>query len=185
MPRSHSFILRQAVWAALVGGLAGCHSAPPSSPYPTGYSLSPYRQPAETAAVSPADREAIYHIVLQFYRPTHEQVRWIDQEALPTAPGDSVRAIDPALIARLVQSLGSSRYCIQGGVPACPLHPTGGSLRVSEIYGLNHGQVRLAVHFTGYAGPYASGSAYAGTEVFLVERENDQWRIAAHAPAAT
>ena len=90
-----SLTLRRATWAALAFCLAGCHSAPPPVPYPTGYSRSPYRQPAESAAVSPADQEAIYHIVLEFYRPTHEQVRWIDQEFLPAAPGDSIGPVDP------------------------------------------------------------------------------------------
>ena len=54
---------RYLIGAGLLAGLAACHSAPPSSPYPAGYSLSPYRQPGESAQVSDADRDAILTLV--------------------------------------------------------------------------------------------------------------------------
>jgi hypothetical protein len=40
------------------------------------------------------------------------------------------------------------------------------------------------VHFEGYSGPYAPGTAFSDTEVFLVARQKDKWRIEMHAAAA-
>jgi hypothetical protein len=40
------------------------------------------------------------------------------------------------------------------------------------------------VHFEGYGGPYAPGTAFSDTEVFLVTRQKDKWRIEMHAAAA-
>ncbi|HKV75732.1 MAG TPA: hypothetical protein VJN95_14520 [Gemmatimonadales bacterium] len=178
--RAFRFLAR----AGLFAGFAGCHSASPANPYPTGYSLSPFRERAESVTVDSADRVAIYRTVLQFYRPTQQQWRWIDEETLPATPTDSVGKLPAGLATTLAHSMGEGRFCVQGGIPACPLHPTGGSLRVSPVYGLDSGRARVAVHFTGYYGtPYAKSSAWAGIEVFLVERQQGEWRIAAHAPA--
>jgi hypothetical protein len=129
-----------------------------------------------------ADLEAIYIKVLQFYRPTSSQIRRLEDRMLPVTVADSGQPLDPALAIRLVQQLGPAHYCFHGTVPSC-LGKTGGGLALSPIQQLSPDQVRVAVHFVGYSTPYASGTAWAGTEVFLLERDRAGWRIAAHAPA--
>jgi hypothetical protein len=109
-------------------------------------------------------------------------MRWLDREVLPAARGDSIGALDSALVTRLILALGPSHFCMYREVPSCSGRP-GGSLRLSQVYGLSPDQARVVVHFEGYGGPYAPGTAFSDTEVFLVGRQKDKWRIATHAAA--
>jgi hypothetical protein len=174
---------RRSIHAAFAIALGACHGSAPQAPAPAEFNRSPYREAAESAAVSAADEEAIYLTVLEFFRPSGQQMRWLDREVLPAARGDSIGALDSALVTRLILALGPSHFCTYREVPACSGRP-GGSLRLSQVYGQSPDRARVVVHFEGYSGPYAPGTAFSDTEVFLVARQKDKWRIEMHAAAA-
>jgi hypothetical protein len=162
--------------------LAACGSTGPSQPVPADLSLSPLREPAETLSLAPEDQEAIYLSVLRFYRPSGDQVRWLDLRLLPAAAADTAVTLDRALALRLIQSLGT-RFCLQDSPGNCA-GGSGGVLRVTPVYGMTTERARLVVQFEAVAGPYAPGTAFSGTEVFLVEKRDKEWRISVHAPVS-
>ncbi len=160
--------------------LTGCYSRSAEGPVPSDYSRLPFAPATGAVTLAPADQEAIYLRVLQFYRPAGSDTRRIDEQLLPVSSADSATPLDPALARRLVQQLGSTHYCFSGTVPSC-LDKMGGGLRLSTIDGLAADQARVAVHYSG-GQVYAPGAAFSGTEVFLMKRETSGWRIVAHAP---
>ena len=167
---------------AILALLASCQHAPPSQPVPADYDRLPFAPAGNLIGNGSPDVEPVYLKVLQFYRPTHSQVRRLEDRMLPIAVADTGQPLDPALAARLVQQLGSSHYCFHGTVPPC-ISTIGGGLVLSAIQQLGPDRVRVAVHYIGDSTPYASGTAFSGTEVFLLERDHAGWRIVAHAPA--
>jgi len=162
--------------------LSACHNAQPSAPVPADYSRFPFQPAGNLVTAASPDLEAVYSTVLQFYRPTQSQIRRLEDRMLPATVADSGQPLDPALATRLVQRLGPNRYCFHNTVPTC-LGKIGGGLALSPIQQLGPDRVRVAVQFVGDTTPYASGTAWAGTEVFLLERDHAGWRIVAHAPA--
>ena len=164
--------------------LAACHAATPPGTAPADFSTSLYRLADETAIFQPADHEAIYRSVLHFYRPAGVQARWLDPHLLPAAPADTGQTLDDDLAHRLIHALGPSRFCLEEEAAGCNAS-SGGVVRLSPVYGLSSDRARLIVRFEGVAGPYAGGTAYSGTEAFLLERHAGEWRIRAHAPAGS
>jgi hypothetical protein len=164
--------------------LAACHSTTPPGAAPADFSTSLYRLADETVTFEPPDHEAIYRSVLHFYRPAGAQARWLDPHLLPAAPADTGRTLDDDLAHRLIRALGPSRFCLQEEAAGCGTS-SGGVVRLSPVYGLSSDRARLIVRFEGVAPPYAGGTAYSGTEAFLLERHAGDWRIRAHAPAGS
>jgi hypothetical protein len=164
--------------------LVACHSTTPPGAAPADFSTSLYRLADETVTFEPADHEAIYRSVLHFYRPAGAQARWLDPHLLPAAPADTGRTLDDGLAHRLIRSLGLTRFCLQEEGAGCGAS-SGGILQLSPVYGLSSDRARLIVRFEGVARPFAGGTAYSGTEAFLLERRAGDWRIRAHAPAGS
>jgi hypothetical protein len=163
--------------------LFGCRAATTVTPAPSGLDRSPYRQPGESAWIPPADEEAAYLVVLKFYRPAGDQVRWFDPHLLPAAPVDTARSMDPQLVMRLMSALASLRFCLEGSDSSCTGR-SGGVIRVSSVYGLAPDRARIIADFRGVAPAFAPGSAYSGTETFLLSRHDGAWKVQAHGPAA-
>jgi len=164
--------------------LAGCHGAAGPAPSPASVSPSPFRQPNETVSLPQDAVQAIYTAVLQFYRPAGGQVRWLDLRLLPATPHDTAATLDQALASRLIQGLGSARYCLDEAASRCTGLP-GGRLRLSPVYGLTADEARVVVDFQGIGRPYAPETAYSGTQVFLLQRQTDAWNIRVHVPAGS
>ena len=162
--------------------LAACHASLVSTPAPAPFSTSPWRQPAETLAVTPDEQEAIAYSVLAFYRPAAGKVRWIDERFFPAAQGDSVVLLDPAMLPRLIQTMGSSHWCRQQLTAQCS-GKIGGILQLSRPYAAEPMSVRVVVQFRGESGPFAPNTAYAGTEVFQLGRQEGKWVILSHLPS--
>jgi hypothetical protein len=161
-----------------------CHSTATQLPAPTAFARSPYRQPAETLALSSPDQEAVYRAVLRFYRPTRGHVRWLDRTLLTDAPGQSAATMERPLALQLIAEVDPSRFCLEEVRSTCPGR-VGGVLRLSQVYAEASGQARVVVDFKGEAGPYAPGTAYSGLEVFVLDRHEPDWQIRAHTPAGS
>jgi hypothetical protein len=181
--RHVSTAFRSICFASLVSS-AACHQSPQLSPEPLVRPTSPIRQPAESLPLSLTDQEAIYRAALRFYRPARHQVRWLDLRLLPAGARDGVDSLEPQMAERLVRDVGSDHYCIHGRDSACN-GSAGGILRVSSVFSASAGRARLLVSFTGVSGPYATGTATSGTEVFFLSWIRDGWGIVAHSPAST
>lgn len=173
-------LIRIRATVLLLASLTACHGSPPQAPVPDNFSRLPFQLSASADVLPASDQELIYARVLDFFRPAGSAVREIDAAILPAAAADSDVTLDSAMVARLVQSLGSNRYCFPGSLPSC-LHHRGGRLRLSPVHGLDPDRARVAVHFQGKADPYGPGTMVSETEVFLVGRVRDSWRILAHA----
>jgi hypothetical protein len=168
-------------WWTIAAALAvavACRTPPPGgAPYPATASES--RQPGETAVESPEAQEPIYLAVLRFYRPGPGQARWLDRSLLPEAAGRVGGELDPRLMAKLIAALGPD-YCVRdaGGCQA----ERGGILTLSLPYRVSADTVRVVARFEGVAGPFAPGTAFSGTEGFLLVRAGASWTIAEHRP---
>jgi hypothetical protein len=173
------------VWLgrALILALASsaCHHAPLPPVTPQAVRTAPYPQGPETAVADRAVQEGIYRAVLQFYRPGPGQSRWLDPQLLPSAPADTERVMDAALAHRLVAAMGRGSFCLLHG-PGCA-HTRGGVLHLSLPYATGPDVARVIVRFEGLAGPYAPGTAFSGTEVFVLVRVGNTWKIHAHSSA--
>jgi hypothetical protein len=164
--------------------LAACHGSTPPAAFPTEFSLSRFRQPAETLLLAPQDQEAIYQAVLRFFRPAGNHVRWLDLKMLRPTPDTAEPALGRGLALRLLDRLGPGRACLQDAPAPCTGR-SGGILRVSSVYGLTEERARVVVRFQSVPGPYAPETAFSVTEVFLVEKASRHWRLRTHAPASS
>jgi hypothetical protein len=125
-----------------------------------------------------AETGAIYQEVLKFYRPAGGKKRWIDRTLLPTtATATDGGTLDSSQAAALVESLGES-YCLLERRTQCPA-ASGGTLRMSPVYQVSSQHARVVVRYTS-VDPYAP--ATTNTQVFLVEREDGQWKIRSRGP---
>jgi hypothetical protein len=163
--------------------LSGCGGTPLPPLTPRVVSTGPYPHEQETVVADTGAQQDIYRAVLHFYRPGPGQSRWLDRRLLPSAPGDTGRVLDARLTDRLVGLLGTGAFCVLGSA-ACS-YQRGGVIRLSLPYATGPDVVRVLVRFDGRAGPYAPGTAFRGTEVFLLVRAGGGWRIHAHASAGT
>ena len=173
------------VWLgrALILALAssGCHHVPLPPLTPQVVSTAPYPQAQETAVADPAMQEAIYRAVLHFYRPGPGQSRWLDPQLLPSAPADTGRVMDAALASRLVAAMGRGSFCLLHS-GTCS-RARGGVVHLSLPYATGPDVARVLVRFEGLAGPYAPGTAFSGTEAFVLVRAGNTWKIHAHESA--
>jgi hypothetical protein len=181
---------RVCLMVRLIGGVAfaiGCASHI-ARPAPLGRSLdrTPYRAAAETIAVAPEAWARLYGPVLRFYRPSSGQARWLEPRLLPASRGDTAGPrLDSATVRMIIAASGVARLCVRGIAPAEGCEAArGGILRLSAPYAADTQTARVVARFEGVPGPYAPGTAYSGTEVFLLRRAGDAWVIAAHEPAA-
>jgi hypothetical protein len=162
--------------------LSGCHRAPLPPLTPQVVSTAPYPQGQEAAVTDAGLQQDIYRAVLQFYRPGPGQSRWLDRRLLPSVPGDTGRVMDAALAGRLVTAMGRGSFCLLHG-RGCS-HTRGGVVHLSLPYATGPDVARVIVQFDGLSGPYAPGTAFGGTEVFVLVRAGNGWKIHAHQSAS-
>ncbi len=162
--------------AMAAGAVAGCaHTR--EQPLPPA-SAVPYRAATETVDVAPSEWPRLYRPVLRFYGPPSNQARWLDRQLLPATPGDSAGPLlDPATARALVAASDVERLCVRDDAAAACDRALGGVLRLSAPFAPDSTTARVAVRFELVSGPGAPGTAYSGTQVFLLRRQSDGWTI--------
>lgn len=154
--------------------LIGCSRGLASGNAPVDFAVEPYPVAGETIQQPSAQNTDIYHEVLKFYRPSGSRMRLLDRTLLPATREESQGSqIDASLARAMLDRLGQS-FCVSDGEQTCNGQTRGGVLRVSPLYRLADGRVRVAVRFTSIE-PNAPG--ITSTQVFLLERSEGDWSI--------
>jgi len=164
--------------AAVLGGCAGVRARPGAPLADGSVDATPFRTAAESVVLPPGEWPRLYRPVLRFYGPPSNQARWLDRQLLPATPGDSAAPLlDPATARALVAASGVERLCVRDDATAACDRALGGVLRLSAPFAPDSATARVAVRFELVSGPDAPGTAYAGTQVFLLRRRSDGWTI--------
>jgi hypothetical protein len=160
--------------------LAACAPRPISQgSEPVEFNTSPYVARGETVVTPDRESVELYRVVLRFYRPGPGRARWLDRALLPSEPGAMGLSLDTSLAALLVETQGNA-FCVLEEKQECRGRESGGVLRISPVYQVATDQARIIVEFTGVE-PY--GPAHAGSQAFLLSRNDRGWRIVSRAPA--